>query len=115
MLDLLRADDSLRTRVHDNAAWFREQMPALGFTLAGAGHAIIPVMVGDAALATELAARMLERGVYVVGLSYPVVPMGQARIRTQMSAAHTKDDLGRADPRPARQCRAHRIVVRSRR
>ncbi len=96
VLDLLRADDSLRTRVHANAAWFRAQMSALGFTLAGAGHAIIPVMVGDATLATELAARMLDRGVYVVGFSYPVVPMGQARIRTQMSAAHTNDDLGRA-------------------
>jgi glycine C-acetyltransferase len=96
VLELLRTDDSLRTQVHANAAYFRERMASLGFTLAGAGHAIIPVMLGDAQLATDFAARMLDRGVYVVGFSFPVVPRGQARIRTQMSAAHTRDDLDRA-------------------
>ncbi len=93
VLDLLEGDPSLRRQVHDNAEYFRSRMSALGFELAGAGHAIIPVMLGDARLATEFAARMLDEGVYVIGFSFPVVPTGQARIRTQMSAAHTRDDL----------------------
>ena len=71
-------------------------MGKLGFTLAGAGHPIIPVMIGDAALAQAMAAKMLERGIYVIGFSFPVVPRGQARIRTQMSAAHSFDDIDRA-------------------
>ena len=71
-------------------------MTKLGFTLAGADHPIIPVMLGDAALAQEMAARMLERGIYVIGFSFPVVPKGQARIRTQMSAAHSAADIDRA-------------------
>ncbi len=78
-------------------------MAALGFTLAGSGHAIIPVMVGDAALATEFAARMLDRGVYVVGFSYPVVPMGQARIRTQMSAGPHRGRPGESRRRVRRR------------
>jgi glycine C-acetyltransferase len=96
VLDLIDREPDLRQRVHANAASFRAQMTALGFTLAGQGHAIIPVMLGDAALATEFAARMLDEGVYVVGFSFPVVPRDAARIRTQMSAAHTPDDLDRA-------------------
>ncbi len=96
VLDLLRSDGTLRQRVHANAAYFRERMQSLGFTLAGADHAIIPVMLGDAQLAGDFAARMLDRGVYVVGFSFPVVPRGQARIRTQMSAAHSTADLDRA-------------------
>jgi glycine C-acetyltransferase len=71
-------------------------MTALGFTLAGAGHAIVPVMLGDAKLAGEFAQRMLGEGIYVIGFSFPVVPRGQARIRTQMSAAHTGEHLTRA-------------------
>ena len=71
-------------------------MGKLGFTLAGADHPIIPVMLGDAALAQEMAARMLQRGIYVIGFSFPVVPKGQARIRTQMSAAHSFEDIDRA-------------------
>ena len=71
-------------------------MTAAGFTLAGADHPIIPVMLGDAALAQEMAARMLKRGIYVIGFSFPVVPKGQARIRTQMSAAHSHADIDRA-------------------
>jgi glycine C-acetyltransferase len=71
-------------------------MTKLGFTLAGADHPIIPVMIGDAALAGEMAAKMLERGIYVIGFSFPVVPKGQARIRTQMSAAHSPEDIDRA-------------------
>jgi glycine C-acetyltransferase len=71
-------------------------MAAAGFTLAGADHAIVPVMIGDAKLAGEMADMMLQRGIYVVGFSFPVVPQGQARIRTQMSAAHTQAQLDRA-------------------
>jgi glycine C-acetyltransferase len=95
-LDLLDGSDELRARLRRNAERFREGMTAAGFTLAGAGHPIIPVMLGDARVATEMAARLLERGIYVIGFSYPVVPQGQARIRTQMSAAHSDDDIDRA-------------------
>jgi glycine C-acetyltransferase len=71
-------------------------MQSAGFTLVPGQHPIIPVMLGDALLAQEMAARMLDKGIYVVGFSYPVVPKGQARIRTQMSAAHTREHLDRA-------------------
>lgn len=71
-------------------------MTKLGFELAGAGHPIIPVMLGDAALAQEMAQRLLGHGIYVIGFSFPVVPKGQARIRTQMSAAHSEEDIDRA-------------------
>jgi glycine C-acetyltransferase len=96
VLDLVESGQDMRARLADNAAFFRTEMTALGFTLAGAGHPIIPVILGDAALAGNFAARMLERGVYVVGFSFPVVPKGQARIRTQMSAAHSRDDVAAA-------------------
>ncbi|MFL1909224.1 glycine C-acetyltransferase [Plesiomonas shigelloides] len=96
VLDLLEQGGSLRQRLHENSRYFRERMSAAGFTLAGADHAIIPVMLGDAKLAAEMASRMLQEGIYVVGFSYPVVPKGQARIRTQMSAAHTREQLDRA-------------------
>ncbi|MEM8790366.1 MAG: glycine C-acetyltransferase [Pseudomonadota bacterium] len=96
VFDLVEQGDALRERLRENARKFRDEMTALGFTLAGDGHPIIPVMLGDATLAGEMAARMLERGVYVIGFSYPVVPEGQARIRTQMSAAHGAEDLDRA-------------------
>ena len=86
----------MRVRLARNAALFREGMDAAGFTLAGAGHPIIPVMLGEAKVATEMAARMLEEGIYVIGFSFPVVPVGEARIRTQMSAAHTPDDIEQA-------------------
>jgi glycine C-acetyltransferase len=71
-------------------------MTKLGFKLAGADHPIIPVMLGEATLAQQMAEKMLERGIYVIGFSFPVVPKGQARIRTQMSAAHSSDDVDRA-------------------
>jgi glycine C-acetyltransferase len=87
---------ALRARLYDNAARFRAGMTRLGFRLAGADHPIIPVMLGDAPLAQEMAARLLEHGVYVIGFSFPVVPRGEARIRTQMSAAHSADDIDRA-------------------
>ncbi|HEX2153201.1 MAG TPA: glycine C-acetyltransferase [Acidimicrobiia bacterium] len=95
-LDLLEASADLRATLRRNAERFREGMTRAGFTLAGADHPIIPVMVGDAMLAGDMAAAMLERGIYVIGFSYPVVPRGQARIRTQMSAAHSDEDIDRA-------------------
>jgi|TARA_B100000315_G_scaffold26949_1_gene23163 glycine C-acetyltransferase len=92
-LNLLRAGDELRDRLWRNTGYFREQLEALGFELAGAGHPIIPVMIGEAPLAQRFAQRMLEEGIYVVGFFFPVVPRGKARIRTQMSAAHTPEHL----------------------
>ena len=87
--------DALRVRVRENSVRYREGMTKAGFTLAGAGHPIIPVMLGDAKVASELADRMMKRGIYVIGFSFPVVPKGQARIRTQMSAAHTPEQVDR--------------------
>ena len=93
VLDLVEDGAALRASLSANASRFRAAMTALGYTLAGEGHPIIPVMLGDAALAQEFAARMLTRGVHVTGFFFPVVPRGQARIRTQMSAAHSPDDV----------------------
>ncbi|MFQ5554257.1 MAG: glycine C-acetyltransferase [Acidimicrobiia bacterium] len=95
-LRLLEAHPELRQQLEDNSQRFRDGMEGAGFTLAGAGHPIIPVMLGDARLATEMASRLLTLGVYVIGFSFPVVPRGEARIRTQMSAAHTAEHLERA-------------------
>ena len=95
-LDLLDQSDELRERLRRNAARFREAMSRAGFVLAGAEHPIIPVMLGEATLAAEMAERLLGRGIYVTGFSYPVVPEGRARIRTQMSAAHTDEHIDRA-------------------
>jgi len=96
VLDLLEEGDALRAKLAANAERFRRDMTGLGFRLAGAGHPIIPVMLGDAPLAKRFADRMLEEGIYVIGFSYPVVPQGQARIRTQMSAAHEPQHIERA-------------------
>ncbi|WP_340616640.1 glycine C-acetyltransferase [Xenorhabdus entomophaga] len=93
VLDMLENGDDLRERLWRNANLFREKMIAAGFTLAGADHAIIPVMLGDAKLAQEFAAELLKEGIYVIGFFYPVVPKGQARIRTQISAAHTEKQI----------------------
>jgi len=93
VIELLNTSDSLRTKLFENTRYFREKMTELGFGILPGTHPIIPVMLGDAMLAQKTAARLLEKGVYVVGFSYPVVPEGKARIRTQMSAAHTRDDL----------------------
>ncbi|MBC8951350.1 glycine C-acetyltransferase [Xenorhabdus sp. TS4] len=95
VLDMLKNGDDLRERLWKNANLFREKMTAAGFTLAGADHAIIPVMLGDAKLAQEFAAELLKEGIYVIGFFYPVVPKGQARIRTQISAAHTEEQIER--------------------
>jgi glycine C-acetyltransferase len=95
-LDLLEAEPGLIERVHDNARYFRSAMGSRGFRLVGAGHPIVPVMVGDARLAVQMAARLGELGIFVTAFSFPVVPRGEARIRTQMSAAHDQEDLDRA-------------------
>ena len=95
-LALLEASGELRERLRRNAARFRSGMEAVGFTLAGADHPIIPVMLGDARLASDMADALLDHGVYVIGFSFPVVPRGEARIRTQMSAAHTDDHIDAA-------------------
>ena len=92
-LELLDASTELVGRLHDNTAYFRGRIAETGLTVLPGDHPITPVMLGDAALAQEMARRLLEKGVYVIGFSYPVVPKGQARIRTQISAAHTRDDL----------------------
>jgi glycine C-acetyltransferase len=96
VLDLLEENHHLIEKVHVNSRYFRENMQALGFQLAGNDHPIIPVMLHDAALASKMADKLLEKGVYVIGFSFPVVPKGQARIRTQMSAAHEKHHLDQA-------------------
>jgi glycine C-acetyltransferase len=96
VLDLLSTSDELRARLRSNTALFRAEMAALGFDILPGDHPIVPVMLGDARLATRLADRLLEKGVYVIGFSYPVVPHGQARIRAQVSAAHDPADLRRA-------------------
>jgi glycine C-acetyltransferase len=92
-LDILSASTELRDKLESNTRFFREGMDGLGFDIVPGTHPIVPVMLGDAALAAKFAESMLARGVYVVGFSFPVVPKGKARIRTQISAAHTEDDL----------------------
>jgi glycine C-acetyltransferase len=96
VLDLLERDNSLQQQLHENARYFREKMTERGFDLKPGEHPIIPVMLGDARLATQMADKLLERGIYVIGFSFPVVPKGQARIRTQMSAGITRAQLDKA-------------------
>lgn len=96
VLDMLQASDELRVQLRKNSRFFRAEMEKLGFDLVPGDHPIIPVMLGDAVLAQQMAAALLDEGVYVIGFSYPVVPQGKARIRTQMSAAHTREDLQQA-------------------
>jgi glycine C-acetyltransferase len=96
VLELIRSASDLRRRLGDNTAFFRKQMTQAGFDILPGEHPIVPVMVGDAARAARMAEVMLEKGVYVVGFSYPVVPQDKARIRTQVSAAHSRADLERA-------------------
>ncbi len=96
VLDLLDRDSSLRESLHANAAYFRTQMTERGFDLKPGEHPIIPVMLGDAKLATTMADKLLQRGIYVIGFSFPVVPKGEARIRTQMTAGLTREQLDQA-------------------
>ena len=93
VLDILSTSTELRDKLWENTAYFRAEMSKLGFDIVEGVHPIVPIMLGDAALAQKMANLMLEKGVYVVGFFYPVVPQGKARIRTQISAAHSKEDL----------------------
>jgi glycine C-acetyltransferase len=93
VLELLTQSDDLRARLRSHTKLFRDRMTALGFDILPGDHPIVPVMIGDAARAAQLADRLLQKGIYVIAFSYPVVPQGKARIRTQVSAAHTEDDL----------------------
>jgi glycine C-acetyltransferase len=110
VLDLLEGSDDLRLRVQRNAERFRAGLEQAGFELAGAGHPIIPVMLGDARVAVEMAERLLDEGIYVIAFSFPVVPKGKARIRTQMSAAHSDSDIDEAIDAFARVGRAMGLV-----
>lgn len=112
-LTLVEEGDALRTRLRENAAFFRAQLTGLGFRLIDGDHPIIPVMLGDASLAATMADRLLAEGVYVVGFSYPVVPVGQARIRVQMSAAHTREELELAVRAFAKVGRELRVLPQS--
>ncbi len=96
VFEMMKEGDELRANLWRNANHFRNRMEDAGFTLAGKDHAIIPVMLGDARLASEMADKLLEKGIYVIGFSYPVVPKGQARIRTQMSAGHSLEHVDKA-------------------
>lgn len=109
-LDLVAKGDELRKRLHANAAFFRAQLTALGFRLIPGEHPIIPVMLGEAALAASMAEALLNEAVYVVGFSYPVVPEGRARIRVQMSAAHTRAQLEQAVEAFAKVGRALAVI-----
>ena len=95
VVELLTQSTELVDKLQANADRFREGMEAAGFALAGAGHAIVPVMLGDARLASNMADALLEKGIYVIGFSFPVVPRGQARIRVQLSAAHSFEQIDR--------------------
>lgn len=95
VLEIVKRDDSLRRKVMENVVYFRKEMEKNGFDLVGKDHAIVPVMLYDSVLSQKVADFMLDKGIYVVGFYYPVVPNGKARIRTQMSAAHTKEDIDR--------------------
>ncbi|WP_414829215.1 glycine C-acetyltransferase [Alteromonas sp. H39] len=96
VFDMMADGSELRDQLWKNSAHFRKRMEKAGFTLAGKDHPIIPVMLGDARLASDMADKLLEKGIYVIGFSYPVVPKGQARIRTQMSAGHSIEHVDRA-------------------
>jgi len=95
-LDLLQNSDSLRQKLKENTAWFRQRMSTAGFDVIAGEHPIAPIMTGDARLAQSLASEMMKQGVYVTAFSFPVVPQGMARVRTQMSAAHSREQLDHA-------------------
>ena len=96
VLDMLNETTKLRDQLADNTAYFREQMTAAGFDIKPGEHPIVPIMLYDAVLAQQFAEKLLAKGIYVIGFFYPVVPKGQARIRVQLSAAHTRQHLDQA-------------------
>jgi len=93
VLDMLMKDTKYRDKLEDNTRYFRENIKKLGFEIIEGEHPIVPIMLGDAVLSQKMADRLLEKGVYVIGFYFPVVPKGQARIRTQISAGHSREDL----------------------
>lgn len=95
-LDMLKASTTLRDQLETNTHYFREKIASAEFSIVPGEHPIVPIMLGDASLASRFADAMLERGIFVIGFSYPVVPKGKARIRTQISTAHTREELDRA-------------------
>jgi len=110
VLDMLEKDQSLIKKLWDNTSYFRNEMTKLGFTIIKGEHPIVPVMLGDAKVAQEMAAALLNEGIYVIGFSFPVVPKGQARIRTQISAGHSRQDLERAVAAFAKVGRSMNII-----
>jgi len=96
VLDMLSASNELSNKLKENTKYFRKGMQAAGFDIPNGTHPIVPVMLGDAQLAQEMSKKLLERGIYAIGFFFPVVPMGKARIRTQISAGHTRSDLDKA-------------------
>jgi len=112
-IEILSETTELRDRLEANCILFRQEIERAGFKTVGAGHPIIPIMLGDAKLAADMARDMLDEGVYVIGFSYPVVPKGQARIRTQMSAAHTRDDILKAIQAFRKVGERHHVISRS--
>ncbi len=109
-LDMLSETTELRDRLEQNTLYFREQLTAAGFDIKPGVHPIVPIMLGDAKLAKEMAADLLEEGIYVIGFSYPVVPKGEARIRVQISAAHTQEHLERAVAAFVKVARRYEVI-----
>jgi glycine C-acetyltransferase len=109
-LEMLSTTTAQRDRLAENARWFRRAMTEAGFAIRPGEHPIVPIMLGDARVAHQMAADLLEKGIYVVGFSYPVVPKGEARIRVQISAAHERSDLERAVSAFVEVGRAHRVI-----
>jgi len=110
VLEILSESTKLRDSLEENCVLFRKEIEKAGFTTVGAGHPIIPIMLGDAKLAADMAWDMLDERVYVVGFSYPAAPKGQARIRTQLSAAHTQGDINQAIQAFKKVGRKHDII-----
>ena len=96
VLDILSTTTDLRDKLQENTRYFREGMKKAGLNILEGEHAITPVMIGDARTASQMADALMDEGIYVIGFSYPVVPKGQARIRVQVSAGHTREDLNKA-------------------
>jgi glycine C-acetyltransferase len=108
---MLSGTTALRDRLEENTKFFRAEMKKLGFNIPESVHPISPIMLGDARLAADMARDMLAEGIYVVGFSYPVVPKGKARIRVQISAAHTREHLDRAITAFAKVGRKHGVIA----
>lgn len=109
-IDLITASDNLRKALDGNTSYFRERIKEAGFAIADTGHPIIPIMLGEAKIATNMARDLLNEGVYVIGFSYPVVPKGKARIRVQVSAAHTRQELDLALEAFAKMGKLYRVI-----